>query len=328
MIGRHPRIVALGGGTGLPIVLRGLKSVLFPPGWAWVSERDRECLTAIVTVADDGGSSGRLRRDYSVPPPGDLRNCLLALSEGDPTMAGIFDFRFEGPGEIGGHSLGNLILTALSQLEEDGFLGALKQGGELLRIRGHVLPTTLEPVILRAEFTDGSEAEGESCIASARRLIHRLTLQPNGASLLEESRKAIESADLVVIGPGSLYTSLIATLLLDDLVEAIWFSRARVILVMNLMTEPGETDGYTAVDHVLAIHRHVRGLPIDDVILNTSPLSQGMIDSYAAQGATPVSMDAELLHALGYQLRQCDVLADGPMVRHDSGKLAHAILNL
>jgi uncharacterized cofD-like protein len=327
-LGQHPRIVALGGGTGLPTLIRGLKSALFPPGWAWVSERDRECLTAVVTAADDGGSSGRLRRDYAVPPPGDLRNCLLALSDGDPIMTGIFNFRFEGTGDVAGHSLGNLILTALSQLEQDGFLGALKQGSDLLRIRGRVLPSTLEPVILRAEFTDGSEAEGESCIASARRLINRLFLQPNGASLLPEALEAIESADLIVIGPGSLYTSLIATLLVDGLAEAIARSRARVILVMNLMTEPGESDGYTAVDHVLAIHRHAPGVPIDDIVLNTAPISGDLIASYGAQGATPVPSDAQLLRALGYRLLERDLLAAGPMVRHDPAKLARAVLDL
>ncbi|HXJ80973.1 MAG TPA: gluconeogenesis factor YvcK family protein [Candidatus Methylomirabilis sp.] len=324
---RHPRIVALGGGTGLPVLLRGLKAALFPPGWAWVSERDAECLTAVVTAADDGGSSGRLRRDYAVPPPGDLRNCLLALSDADPTMAAIFAFRFEGTGEVAGHSLGNLILTALSQLERDGFLGALKQGSDLLRIRGRVLPSTLEPVILRAEFIDGSEAEGESCIAAARRLINRVVLQPNGARLLPEALRAVETADLVVIGPGSLYTSQIATLLVDDLAEAITRSRARVILVMNLMTEPGETDGYTAVDHVLAIHRHALDMPIDGVVLNTAPIPQHLIQLYAAQGATPVPSDAQLLRALGYRLLERDLLDTGPVVRHDPGKVARAVLD-
>lgn len=325
---RHPRIVTLGGGTGLPVVLRGLKAALFPPGCTWVPERDRECLTAVVTAADDGGSSGRLRREYSVPPPGDIRNCLLALSDGDPTMAAIFNFRFGGTGEIAGHSLGNLILTALSQLEEDGFLGALKQGSDLLGIRGRVLPTTLEPVTLRAQFTDGSEVDGEARIASARRLIHRLVLQPEGAGVLPETRDAIEGADLIVIAPGSLYTSLIATLLVEDLSETISRSRGRVVLVMNLMTEPGETDGYTAVDHVLAIRRHAPGVHIDDVLLNTAPLPQSVIDSYAAQGATPVPSDAALLRALGYRILEHDLLGAGPKIRHDPEKLAHAVLAL
>jgi uncharacterized cofD-like protein len=328
LAGRPPHIVALGGGTGLPILLRGLKTALFPPGWTWVAERDRDCLTAVVTVADDGGSSGHLRRDYSVPPPGDLRNCLLALSDGDPRMAAIFNFRFDGTGDLAGHSLSNLILTALSQLQDEGFLGALKQGSDLLRVRGRVLPTTLEPVTLRAEFTEGSGVEGESRIAADRRLIHQLILQPHEAAILPEAREAIEGADLVVIGPGSLYTSLIATLLLDDLAETISRSRAFVVLVMNLMTEPGESDGYTAVDHVLTIRRHAPGVPLDTVILNTAPIPQDVIASYAAQGATPVCSDTQLLRALGYRLLERDLLAAGPMIRHDPDKLANAVLAL
>ena len=324
----HPRIVALGGGTGLPALLGGLKNALFPPTWSWVPERDREYLTAVVTVADDGGSSGRLRREYDVPPPGDLRNCLLALSDGDPTMAAIFGYRFEGRGEVAGHNLGNLILTALSQLNEDGFPGALKHGSDMLMIRGRVLPSTLDPVTLRAEFADGSVIEGEARIASARRLIHRLSLQPKGASVLPEAREAIEAADLVVIGPGSLYTSLIATLLVEDIAEAIARVRGRVALVMNLMTEPGETDGYTAVDHVLAIRRHVADVRIDDIVVNSAPLPRSIIETYGAQGASPVPSDVELLRALGYRVLERDVLGLGEKIRHDPDKLAGAILAL
>lgn len=243
-------------------------------------------------------------------------------------MAAIFNFRFGGTGEVAGHSLGNLILTALSQLEDEGFLGALKQGSEILGIRGRVLPTTLDPVALRAEFTDGSGIDGESRIASVRRLIHRLVLQPEGAGVLPEAREALENADLIVIGPGSLYTSLIATLLVDDLADTISRSGARVVLAMNLMTEPGESDGYTAVDHVLAIRRHAPKVPIHDVVLNTAPIPRGVIESYAAQGATPVPSDAHLLRALGYRLLERDLLEVGPKIRHDPAKLADAILAL
>ena len=326
--GPRARIVALGGGTGLPTLLRGLKHALFPPGCTWVPERDRQGLTAVVTVADDGGSSGRLRREYAVPPPGDIRNCLLALSDGEPSMAAIFDFRFDGAGEMAGHNLGNLILMALSQLEDDGFLGAVKQGSEILAIRGRVLPATLEPVTLKAQFTDGTEVHGESRIASARRLIHRVVLQPEGASVLPETRDAIERADLVVIGPGSLYTSLIPTLLLKDLAEAFSRSRARVVLVMNLMTEPGETDGYTAVDHILAIRRHAPRVPIDDVLINAGPIPQNAVEAYTAQGATLVPPDTALLRALGYRLLERDLLGTGPWIRHDPDKLAQAVLDL
>jgi len=244
-------------------------------------------------------------------------------------MAALFDFQFSGPGEIAGHSLGNLILTALSQLEDEGFLGALKQGSELLRIRGRVLPATLQPLSIRVEFFDGgSNPDGESRIASVGRLIHRVVLEPSGASLLAEARTAIETADLLVIGPGSLYTNIIPALLVDDLGEAIARSRARVALIMNLMTQPGQTENYTAVDHVLALRRHAPGIPIHHVVLNTMPIPHGALEAYAAKGAIPVSSDAELLRALGYRLLERDLLGDGPTVRHDPLKLAYAVLDL
>lgn len=324
---RSPRVVALGGGTGLPILLQGLKAAFFPPGWTWVPARDRTRLTAIVTVADDGGSSGRLRQAYHIHPPGDIRNCLLALSDGDPTMAAIFNFRFNGEGEVGGHSLGNLILTALSQLEGD-FSEAVEQGGEILAIRGQVFPSTLEDVTLRAEFEDGSQMEGESRIASVRRPIRRVVLQPEGVRALPPAREALEAADLIVIGPGSLYTSLIPVLLVKGLSEAIAHSRARVVLVMNLMTEPGETDGYTAADHVVAIRRHAPHVPIHDVLLNTTLIPREFIDYYTAEGAAPVPLDTELLPALGCRPVGRDLLGAGPQIRHDPRKLARAVLDL
>lgn len=324
---RTPRVAALGGGTGLPILLRGLKAALFPPGRMWVPVRDRDLLTAIVTVADDGGSSGRLRQAYQVLPPGDIRNCLLALSDADPTMAAIFNFRFPGEGEVGGHSLGNLILTALSRLEQD-FAEAVERGGDILAIRGRVFPSTIQEVALRAEFADGSWVDGESRIAPVRRPIRRVVLQPDRVRALPQALQAIEAADLIVIAPGSLYTSLVPILLVKDLAEAIAHSRARVVVVMNLMTEPGETDGYTAVDHLLAIRRHAAEVPIHDVLLNTAPIPERLIERYAGEGAVPVSPDTELLRAMGYRPVEQDLLAVGLMVRHDPHKLARALLEL
>lgn len=324
---RLPRVVALGGGTGLPILLEGLKAAFFPPGWTWVPARDRERLTAIVTVADDGGSSGRLRRTYQVPPPGDIRNCLLALSGGGPTLAAIFNFRFPGDGEVGGHSLGNLILTALSQLERD-FSEAVERGGEILAIRGRVLPSTLATVTLHAEFEDGSWVDGESRIASVRCPIRRVVLQPAGAHALPQARQAIDAADLIVLGPGSLYSSVIATLLVKDLAEDIARARARVVLVLNLMTEPGETDSYTAADHVQAIRRHAPHVPIHAVLLNTTPIPPKLIEYYATEGAAPVPPDTEVLRAFGCWPVGRDLLGGGLLVRHDPEKLAQAILEL
>jgi uncharacterized cofD-like protein len=329
-VSRRIRVVALGGGTGLSVLLQGLRTALFPSGGRRLTDRNRGRLTGIVTVADDGGSSGRLRRAYGVIPPGDIRKCLLALSDGDPTVAAIFNFRFNGREvrEVGGHSLGNLILTALSQLENDDFLGALDRANHILGARGRVLPASLDDVRLVAEFTDGSSAEGESRIASARRLIKRVRLTPATARALPQAREAIMAADLVVIGPGSLYTSLIPVLLLRDLSDAIIRSGARVALVMNLMTEPGETDGARVHDHVLAIRRHAPRMPIHDVLVNSAPIPSRLAERYAAEGAVPIAPDVHALHALGCRAVRADLLAPGHLVRHDPDKLARAVLAL
>jgi uncharacterized cofD-like protein len=323
------RMVALGGGTGLAVLLRGLKAALFPAGWRWVPARDRDRLTAIVTAADDGGSSGRLREAYRVLPPGDIRNCLLALSDASPTLTDLFEFRFDGHVESGvnGHSLGNLILTALNQLECD-FLRAVRLAHELLSVRGQVLPATLEDVKLVAEFADGSRIEGESRIAAARRPIRRVYLRPETAAAPPEACRAIAAADLVLLGPGSLYTSLIPVLLVRGLEHAIARSRARVVLVMNLMTEPGETDGYTAADFVRAIRRHAPEVPIDDVLINIAPISVESFDRYAAVGALPISLERESLEACGCRPVDRDLLGQSPLIRHDPHKLARAVLDL
>jgi uncharacterized cofD-like protein len=317
------RVVALGGGTGLPIVLEGLKHALFAePGLARTdSERDR--LAAIVTVADDGGSSGRLREAYGVLPPGDIRNCLLALADCDSILSAMFDYRFDGGSDVSGHSLGNLILTALSRLEQD-FAKAVEHGSQLLGVRGRVFPSTTEHVRLRAELADGSWVEGESRIASGpRTTIRRVSLEPGQPQPVPRALEAALQADLVVLGPGSLYPSLIPVLLVGELGDAIRRSGARVVLVMNLTTEPGETDGYTAADHLLAIRRHAPDVPIHDVLLNT-----GAIDGDLASRAVPVAPDVELLRALGYRPVVCDLLGAGPKIRHDSCKLGSALMQL
>jgi uncharacterized cofD-like protein len=318
------RVVALGGGTGLPTVLRGLRGALFG-ALPWDPERDPSRLTAIATVADDGGSSGKLRATYHLPSPGDVRNCLLALAGGDPLMSDVFDFRFEGGGDVAGHSLGNLILTALTEIEQD-FPRAIARVSRMLATRGRVLPSTAENVVLLAELSDGTVIEGESRIADARSPIRRLRLEPAHADALPEAREALESADVIVIGPGSLYSSQIAVLLIDEIPEAIARSRARVVMVMNLMTEPGETDGHTGVDHLMAIRRHAPSITIHDILVNTAPIASDSAARYAAQGAVPIRPDVDLLKALGHTVIECDLLAAGPDVRHDPAKLAGAIL--
>ncbi len=324
---RDLRVVALGGGTGLPGVLRGLKAALFPTDPAGARTGDAHRLTAIVTVADNGGSSGRLRREHSVLPPGDVRNCLVALSDGDPLMARLFDFRFDGEGEIAGHSLGNLILAALSRIGS-GFADAVEQGGRILGIRGRVFPSSRDEVTLRAEFDDGSSVEGECQIRLARRRIRRVHLEPTDASAIPQALAALAAADLIAIGPGSLYTSLIPILLVKDIADSIARSHARVVLVANLMTEPGETDGYTAVDHLEAIRRHAPQIRIHDVLVNTDPIPQDLIDLYAREGAATVRPTPDLIQAAGSRPVERRLLAHGRKIRHDPNTLAGVLVTL
>jgi uncharacterized cofD-like protein len=326
---RGIRVVALGGGTGLPLALRGLKAKLFAGDRSAPDRRERNRLTAVVTAADDGGSSGRLRKAYRVLPPGDIRNCLLALSEADPTLSAIFDFRFGGDNGdgVGGHSLGNLILAALYHLESDA-LSAVERATRMLAARGRVLPATLDDIQLIAEFTDESRVEGESQIAAARRTIRGVSLCPADARALPEARHAIAAADLVLLGPGSLYTSLIPILLVRGLAEALAATRARVVLAANLMTEPGETDAYGAADFVRAIARHAPAVVIDDVLLNTTPVPEDWIASQADPAAQPIPADREELVAMGCRPVERDLLGADPSIRHDPDKLAHAIIEL
>jgi uncharacterized cofD-like protein len=323
--GEAPRIVALGGGTGLPLLLRGLRDIL--PARETATGGLREQLTAIVTVADDGGSSGRLRQAYGVLAPGDIRNCLLALSEGQGTLAALFGYRFNGRGDLTGHSLGNLILTALSQIEHQ-FERAVERAGDILAVRGRVLPATSEAVGLVAEFDDGSWVEGESRIATVGRRIRRVRLQPERAPALRQALEALAAADCIVIGPGSLYTSLVPVLLVEGMGEAIARSRARVVLVMNLMTEPGETVGLTAQDHLRVLRAHAPSLNVHDAIFNDAPVAEPLRQRYAAEGACPLAVDDADLGTLGCGVWTGDLLAAGDMVRHDPHKLARAVLEV
>jgi len=327
LLSRGGRIVALGGGTGLPTLLRGLKEVMFAGAGSRRPERERDRLTAIITTADDGGSSGRLRKAYGAIPPGDLRNCLLALSEGDPRLASLFDFRFGGNGDLGGHNLGNLILTALSEIEND-FLGAIEWAGSILDVRGRVLPASLEPLTLRADYEDGTCVDGESRIAAVRRRIEQVSISPPGARALPQALRAIHGADLIVIGPGSLYTSIMPILLIREIAAAIEISGARVVLVLNLMTEPGETDGYSALDFVTAVMHHAPRVRIRDVLINNAPIPVNVLERYTAAGAGAVSIDADPLRFLGCAPVQHDLLEEGGEVRHDPWKLGHAVLDL
>jgi uncharacterized cofD-like protein len=312
-----PKIVALGGGTGLPLILSGLK----------LAGLAREQLTAIVTVADDGGSSGRLRREDGSPPPGDVRNCLVALAQADPAIVELFRYRFEGEGTLGGHSLGNIILAAYTISERD-LAGASERAAALLDARGRVLPATLEDVTLVADLEDGRVVIGESSIAAARSPVRRVRLLPAGVRALPEALDAITEADVVVLSPGSLFTSLIPVLVVPGIAAALTASAARVVLVANLMTEPGETDGFRASDLVRAIQAHAPGLRLHDVLVNAAPVPRGTVAHYGRVGAAPIPVDADAIESLGPRVIARRLLAAGYGVRHDPRKLAREILRL
>ena len=310
-----PRVVAIGGGTGLPNVLRGLRPLLFSDPSA-----ARERLVAIVATSDDGGSSGRLRAEFKVIPPGDIRNCLAALSDNQSQIADIFQYRF-GSGEgLNGHAIGNLVLTALADVTND-FAQAVEIASRVIGARGVVLPATSELVTLVAEFADGRVLSGETAIAAARGRIERLTLLPDRPRCSQQVIDALVDADVIVVGPGSLFTSLMPPLLVPAVREGIHASKAIRILVANLMTEPGETDNFSVLDHLLTIERHVGRQLFDYVIYNTMPVPERLADSYAARGASSLVTGSFELNAL----ERLDVRAIGvPLVsEHPAGKIRH-----
>lgn len=321
-----PRIVALGGGNGLSTLLKGLRPLCFR-GAAPLTDSERERLTAIVTVADDGGSSGLLRQAYPMLAPGDIRSCLLALAADQTTLQSLFDFRFNG--NVDSHSLGNLILTALAQLESD-FTRGIERASELLGVCGRVLPATPDNVRLQARFTDGSQVHGESSITAARKKIERIELVPQPISTLPQASAAIAQADAIVIGPGSLYTSILPTLLVPGIADAIAASNAPVILVMNLMTEPGETDDYTPLDFLLALRRHAPGIAIDYVLQNSTPIPQQQRARYDQSGASQIGSTGQCISGFACRpvFRDLFTHTPGAKIRHDPDKLARAIIEL
>ena len=324
-----PRIVAIGGGTGLPNVLRGLRPLLYA-GDAREGTPPRDRLVAVVATSDDGGSSGRLRAEFNVLPPGDIRNCLAALSDNHALIADIFQYRF-GAGEgLNGHPIGNLVLTALADVTND-FTRAVEIAARVVGARGTVLPATNELVTLVAEFEDGRVISGETAISQGGGRIRSLSLLPERPQSVPESRDAIMKADVVVIGPGSLYTSILPPLLVPDLRDALHQTRATRILIANLMTEPGETDDYSALDQVLAIERHLGAQLCDCVVFNTSPVPDALIAAYAAKGAKPVvtgTFELSAFQRLGIRPIGVPLVSEHPAgkVRHHPDRLAAAIV--
>jgi uncharacterized cofD-like protein len=318
------RVVAIGGGTGLSALLRGLKH--------YVARRRQETdrhpisdLAAIVTVTDDGGSSGRLRREYRVLPPGDIRNCMVALSQDEALLGRLFQYRFHAGRGLRGHSFGNLFLTALSHVTGD-FAEAVRFSGEVLAIRGRIFPTTIENVSLEAVMTDGKIVPGETRIVKSGKKIRHLRLCPRHVSPLPEVLEAIAQANLILIGPGSLYTSIIPNLLVSGVAEAIEASSATRVYIANLMTQPGETEGYSLADHVRAIYRHTRRKLFDWAVASNQSISLEVARRYRSRGAEPVQVDVSKLQRVGVRCLLDNLLEEHGVVRHDSERLARLLI--
>jgi uncharacterized cofD-like protein len=325
------RIVSIGGGTGLSTLLSGLKK--HARGGEELPELGSPVvdITAVVTVSDDGGSSGRLRRDLDIPPPGDIRNCMAALSEDEPLLCQLFQYRFATGRGLKGHSFGNLFLAAMNQITGD-FSQAVKLSSEILAIRGRIFPATSSNVTLEAVLADGTVVRGESRISKSRRPIELIRLRPDDCEPLPETLDAIDKADLITLGPGSLYTSVIPNVLVNGIPEAIERSPALKVYFVNLMWQPGETINFSASHHVEVMHAHARRKLTDCVVVNTAPISPALKRKYAREHVKPVENDFENLAVLGVKVVTSDLLGDATMaprkVRHNPAALAEVVIDL
>ena len=318
--------MSIGGGTGLSTVLKGLRRYAYDvPNSDLAPKAD---LTAIVTVTDDGGSSGRLRREFEILPPGDIRNCMAALAEDESLLKRLFDHRFISGRGLKGHSFGNLFLAALTQVTGD-FAHAVRFSSEVLAIAGRIFPSTAANVTLRARLADGSVVDGETNISRSRAAIHRIELRPGRCKPLPETLEALRQADLITFGPGSLYTSVIPNLLVEGIAGAIRRSSALKAAVVNLMWQPGETGGMSAADHLRALAEHAGGRIADYALVNTAPITTPRRRRYAQQQALPVDIDLAALHRLGLDVIGFDLLSKrGEKVRHDPDKIAAVLIQL
>ncbi len=322
------RIVSLGGGNGLSTLLRGLKR------YAAVGPGAVE-ITAIVTVTDDGGSSGRLRREFDVLPPGDIRNCMVALSEDEALLGRLFQYRFKSGAGLKGHSFGNLFLTVMTNITGD-FAQAVKLSSEVLAVAGRIYPSTASNVTLQATLTDGSKVTGESRISRSTVPVRKIELRPKRAKPLPETLQAIANADLITMGPGSLFTSIIPNLLVSGIPQAIASSRAHKAFFINLMTQPGETTRFRASHHLEALLKHcgrMRGRMVDSCVVNTRPFSEAVLKRYRELEAQPVENDIAALEALGVKVVATDLLrmndrAALSKIRHDSSAIAAVAMEL
>ncbi len=316
--------VAIGGGNGLSMLLSGLKRFVDRGGSEpiWI-----DGLSAIVAVTDDGGSSGRLRDELQMLPPGDIRNCMVAMSEDSQLLSRLFKHRFRGDGDLGGHSFGNIFLAALSEITGD-FAEAVKLSSEILASKGHIYPATVTDVRLAAELADGTTVRGETNISRVGHSISRLYLEPQGCKPMPETLAAIEAANVITIGPGSLFTSLLPPILVDGVADAIARSPAIKIYVCNLMTQPGETDGFSARRHLEIMRKHAPRIDFDYVIVNNGPISERQMQKYTGEGAEQIGVHGSISPETieGAEIVYGNLLDDGDMVRHHPDKLAEVLL--
>ena len=311
---RNLAMTVIGGGTGLSVLLRGIKNLT-------------NNITAIVTAADDGGSSGRLREDFDIIPMGDLRSCLVAMAKAEPLMEKVFQYRFGGNGELAGHSMGNLLITALTHITGDVEL-ALKEISKILVVRGQVLPSTKEKITLWAKMRDGTLVKGESKIPEANKPIERVFITPENAGAVQSAVQAIREAKICVLGPGSLYTSVMPNLLVKGIADALKETSVPKIYICNVMTQPGETDNYAASDHLRAIFDHMGKGTIDYTLVNNKEVAPELKETYAKEGARPVLADRKAIESLGVKVIEADLISETNLVRHDPQKLSQAIISL
>ncbi|MCG3400379.1 gluconeogenesis factor YvcK family protein [Staphylococcus massiliensis] len=310
------KLVLIGGGTGLSVLARGLKN--FPVD-----------ITTIVTVADDGGSTGKIRNQMDIPAPGDIRNVIAALSDAEPTIQQLFNYRFN-ENQVEGHAIGNLLIAAMTNITDD-FGHAVKELSKVLNIKGRVIPSTNKSVSLNAEMEDGEIVAGESTIPTKNKQIKRVFLEPEDAEPMDEAIKALEEADLIVLGPGSLYTSVISNLCVKGIGNAVVDSQATKLYVSNIMTQPGETDGYTTVDHINAIHNHVKAPFLDFVICTTREMDPKIMKRYEREQSQPVKYSPEDIKALGVKVIEGNNLVEiskNDHVRHNTKALAQTIYEI
>lgn len=306
---RNVKIVGIGGGTGLSTLLEGLKH--------WTKD-----ITAIVTVTDDGGSSGRLRKDFNILPPGDIRNCIVSLAEPNSLISELFQYRFKGKSGLSGHSFGNLFITAMTELTGS-FAKGILEASHILAIKGKVLPSTLENVVLGAKFTDGVQVLGQTKIVAYSNPIEKVFLVPDNPPAYTGVLKTCKEADIIILGPGSLFSSIIPNLLVKGVAQSIKKSKARKIYICNIMTQPGETDNFTVADHLFAVEKYL-GCNIDYLIINSGKIAENLVKKHVRKNSFVVVDDSNKLIDRGRIIRE-DIVSNKDHVRHDPEKISRVI---